>query len=482
MRRSSLIKKVKNDTLKTRYVLRSRVAKEDLRSPLAIYGRGMASLKTLGKRVSQHELTPNIEELLLQIGRLEERLAALHRHKPLKTLETELHRELEQLRKKLLSIKESDSSNQKIEDSKQRTDTSTKQLEFRERQTAIGDQTPPSEKQEEIRKKVATPVSNQPLGSPSPDSRFQIPPPTPAAAAPTGANGRIRWSVESLASELHPKTNEDAWLMLPEIPAAAVFDGVSAATLAAEASLRAARRVERALRALDSQKLPEDAPNTLGVLLHDANDALWRINQANKSNELASTATVMALTTYREAPAVAYATLGDSRLSIWHASEKRYELAALDDHLLRLLLLPANRRPSWVGPILRDHGLDANLTISAVEMTKLARILDSHPDPATSSPLARALFAERNLVTQSLGLPAITPHIGLISAKSGDRILLATDGIHDNLTEEEITQLLSATPIAETAAALVVRAHEVASSEAPRAKKDDITALVLEVI
>jgi serine/threonine protein phosphatase PrpC len=188
------------------------------------------------------------------------------------------------------------------------------------------------------------------------------------------------------------------------------------------------------------------------------------------------------LTTYQGEPAVAYASVGDSRVSVWHKATGRYELAALDDQLLRLLLAPPANRPPWVAAILQTHKLAEDLQISPVEMVKLAKALDSLANPNSASPLAQALFTERNLVTQSLGMPTIKPHVGLVKIGPGDRVLLATDGLHDNLTEDEITELLLATPIDEVAAALVVRAHEVAGSMAVRAKKDDITAIVLEIV
>src|SRR5262249_43955121 len=48
-------------------------------------------------------------------------------------------------------------------------------------------------------------------------------------------------------------------------------------------------------------------------------------------------------------------------------------------------------------------------------------------------------FRLRGGITQALGGPiAPTVHINKTTIKPGDRILLCTDGIHDNLTDEEI--------------------------------------------
>lgn len=486
-------------------------------------------LGLFSRKLSAPELTADIEELLIQVGRLEERLAAGHRKKRLKTPEAELNKELARLRQKVLEAKAA---------------ISKQRLEIRDQPTALGDPRIENGKSAENVSPLAKPNSPEikrtvvrdedrqaikpmpasfadkivparkeptpslalspllPSGSPRRHTFEEIPkresgpPKTPDLPADQAGlkfeirnsarrgepSPRFRHSAESLASELHPKTNEDSLLLLPELGAAAVFDGVSAASLAAEASLRAGRHVERSLKAIPNLPPAEKLPALLGTVLESANDLLWRINQANKTNELATTATLAIVTTYQGRPAVAYASVGDSRLSLWHTATKRYEVAALDDHLLRLLLAPPSGRPPWVASILATHQMPASFQVSPIEMVKLAKVLDGLADPAQGSPVAQILFAERNLVTQSLGLPRLTPHVGLVTASPGDRVLLATDGVHDNLTESEIIELLAATPLSEAAAALVVRAHEVAGSSAPRAKKDDITAIVLEII
>ena len=426
----------------------------------------MPLLGLFSRKLATPELTPDIEELLIQIGRLEERLAAKHRKKHLKTNEDDLKKELGHLRQKLLEAKAA------IGPTKRAAGTSS-------------EPSGKAEVQNPVKRTVVRDEKPQPAMTPRPVA-FSNEPGTSGKnlvekqSTPSGP--RFHHSVESIASELHPKTNEDSWLVVTNVGAAAVFDGVSAANLAAEASLRASRHVERSLNAVTSWPAPEKLPELLGTILESANDLLWRINQANKTNELATTATIALVTTYRGEPAVAFASVGDSRLSIWHTATERYEVAALDDQLLRLLLTPPPHRPAWLASILETHQLAPTFQVSPVEMVKLAKALDGLANPKAASPVAGALFAERNLVTQSLGLPQIIPHIGLLKASHGDRLLLATDGLHDNLREGDIIEILRQTPLEEAAAALVVRAHEVAGSTAPRAKKDDITAIVLELI
>jgi serine/threonine protein phosphatase PrpC len=92
-------------------------------------------------------------------------------------------------------------------------------------------------------------------------------------------------------------------------------------------------------------------------------------------------------------------------------------------------------------------------------------------------------FRLRGGITQALGgpMPPII-HIDEIIVHPGDRILLCTDGIHDNLTDDEIEQVLRTSPRNAAARVLVERAilrsHEERSMTV-RAKPDDMSAIVL---
>src|SRR6266566_2948800 len=92
-------------------------------------------------------------------------------------------------------------------------------------------------------------------------------------------------------------------------------------------------------------------------------------------------------------------------------------------------------------------------------------------------------FRMRGGITQALGGP-LPPeiHIDQIPIAIGDRILLCTDGIHDNLTDLEIEEILRKAP-RNAAARLLVEYALLRSREERqitiRAKPDDMTAIVL---
>ena len=75
-----------------------------------------------------------------------------------------------------------------------------------------------------------------------------------------------------------------------------------------------------------------------------------------------------------------------------------------------------------------------------------------------------------------------TIHVNQVSVYPGDRILLCTDGIHDNLVDEEIEEILK-TGARTSAARLLIensirRSHQERDTTV-RAKPDDMSAIVM---
>lgn len=272
---------------------------------------------------------------------------------------------------------------------------------------------------------------------------------------------------ETLASSEHLDRNDDRFVILQEHNLAAIFDGVGGGEEAVRASMHAAELLPTKI----TQK-----PN-IETLLHDLHSDL----QASRTDS-GTTGAIAIITNDNGTKTLSFAQVGDSRISVWHKADGSYELAALDDRLIRYLLLPPSKRPPVMAELLTKYNLDPELNLDTMAVAKLATVLDQHPNPASVSAIAKLLFEHRAQLTQNLGSGDIRVHTGSLEVMPGDRVLLATDGLHDNLTEQEIVSLLGGTKIEETASLLVVRAHEVALSDAPRAKKDDITAIVLEIV
>ena len=130
-----------------------------------------------------------------------------------------------------------------------------------------------------------------------------------------------------------------------------------------------------------------------------------------------------------------------------------------------------------------DDGLLAKLVENKIIDEAEALRIDQAVDANQLSDTELSYFKLRGGITQALGGPLPpTIHINSTTIHPGDRILLCTDGIHDNLIDEEIEAILRNTPRSSTARTLIeyaiLRSHQ-ERSETIRAKPDDMSAIVL---
>jgi protein phosphatase len=156
--------------------------------------------------------------------------------------------------------------------------------------------------------------------------------------------------------------------------------------------------------------------------------------------------------------AMYYAHVGDSRIYLLRENEPLKRLTS-DDGLLGRLV--ENQMVNET---------DAHRIDQAVRIEDLSDIEFSY-------------FRLRGGITQALGGPVPpTIHVDHIPISIGDRVLLCTDGIHDNLTDAEIEEILRKTTRDAAARTLVeqslVRSREERQTTI-RAKPDDMSAIVV---
>lgn len=91
-------------------------------------------------------------------------------------------------------------------------------------------------------------------------------------------------------------------------------------------------------------------------------------------------------------------------------------------------------------------------------------------------------------MSKALGAPDSDPksfQFGVKEVRKGDLVLLTSDGVHDNLTHEEIEALLEKAKSPEEAAAFIKEAALKRSREdknkSIRAKPDDVSVVAVEV-
>jgi len=154
----------------------------------------------------------------------------------------------------------------------------------------------------------------------------------------------------------------------------------------------------------------------------------------------------------------AYGHCGDSRIYVMDGESGQIRCETVDD--------------GYAGQVLRDGKINReqyDQVMNAPDMDSLPKEL-------------KVFYKYRNVVTDVIGMenegkePRITT--GVIKVKKGDKILISSDGIHDNLTQQQIADILRAGgSMADVAAA----AAKVADSGEGRAKPDDITGSLIEI-
>ncbi|GCE12140.1 PP2C family protein-serine/threonine phosphatase [Tengunoibacter tsumagoiensis] len=295
----------------------------------------------------------------------------------------------------------------------------------------------------------------------------------------TSVQKRLPFTISqySVANERHPLRNEDSILIDETSGLVAVFDGVGGSAAAEIASQTAARSTINGWRKLLRQFMPRkrkllgliedcqrhDLRAILEHLMTEAHEQV-RTNGAERAgtDDLATTVAMAAFCRNPEMNSYSlfYGHVGDSRV---------YLLPARDQNNLERLT--------------SDDGLLSRL----VEIQTLNEFHAFRIDQATRaedlSDIEYSYFRMRGGITQALGasLPPVV-HTGRTTVFPGDRILLCTDGIHDNLTDEEIKETLRNSPRSSAARLLVEQSQRRSRedrSKTIRPKPDDMSAIVI---
>lgn len=226
----------------------------------------------------------------------------------------------------------------------------------------------------------------------------------------------------SIANALHPDRNEDSSFVDMRNLVAGVFDGAGGHLGGEIASKLAAEKVKNGIIALPQIMTREEAVTKVGGLLVDADQSV-AIKAGDAERGMRTTGVLVCFYDDRITgnKMAAIANVGDSRVYLWRNGELRQ--VTVDDHN------PSDRK---------------------------------------------------NIVSQLLGEGDAVPRVYVVDVKKGDRFILCSDGVSDNLTEEEIAKLLATSGVG-TAAFLVKEASIRSTQHTTRSKRDDMTAIVIDV-
>lgn len=261
----------------------------------------------------------------------------------------------------------------------------------------------------------------------------------------------------SEASELHPDHNEDAFFIDEAALALGVLDGMGGLEGSERAAHLAANVIAAKVHTLPRELPRGQADRAMRWVMNAAHEAvMWE--RLRTGQVIGTTATVAQLfTPQNESPYLAVPNVGDSR-----------------GYLLRNNQLDFLTLDQGIGTVdLDKRGEDSALELQ-MSLANVVRRADLTPQELDA-------FDNRRGIWSFLGSERENaPHIDVrtFPIQEGDRILLTTDGIHDNLTHREIEEILIEAPTPTIAVRGLVEAAKNRSRDRKhmRAKRDDRTA------
>lgn len=248
----------------------------------------------------------------------------------------------------------------------------------------------------------------------------------------------LKFSGKTEASLRHPERNEDAIYFDPKANLAMVLDGVGGGPSGERASRLALEIIKDHLSELKVGDSIEDA------MLKAFYKATSKV--ATNLPGAGTTAVVAKIIEFGDRKRAVIGSVGDSR--VYLLSENRLEQITEDDSLI----------PPKSSKKLNNVTKEEELGDDAV------------------------WFNQRNVITQCIGVPIDNPYFYTIDLKNGDKLILTSDGVHDNLTSREIEHVaVNSSNIAEDLVQRAKGRSAVSKEENIRAKADDISAVVVEV-
>jgi serine/threonine protein phosphatase PrpC len=269
---------------------------------------------------------------------------------------------------------------------------------------------------------------------------------------------KVSHAFYSVACEKHSERNEDAVLIDDKENVFGVFDGMGGHAAGDVASQTAKSFILNNINGLIPPGIPvEQAQSLLVNLIVRLNDALKEKAISDlKYEDMGTTMSLVKIHEEENGKFAVFINVGDSRIYKFNKSSG-LEQASVDDDVISISFAPGE------GKIIAQH------LAEAVDLGEL-------------NEYEQQLFLRRNQITEAL--PKInsnyTSH--MIEIIAGDKILITSDGVHDNLTYTEIKKILEGNGSDEDLAKeLVNKAVERSREKTMRSKKDDMSAIVISI-
>jgi len=269
-------------------------------------------------------------------------------------------------------------------------------------------------------------------------------------------------SAVSTEGDPRKSRSQDAYIDKPETGLAAVLDGIGGHKNGGEAARIGADEFGRLL---SGPLRPENAEDELLNAARSADERIRRETIALDGKPSGTTLAAMKLLEGGEQAGLVWS--GDSR--VMRMRDGKLEMLTLDDGVA------TSSNPD-------ETPMEIQERMSSI-LSKKDRddyeLINSH---------ATMNFVERNVVSRSLGgrtgLGAEQANVGIVDVQLGDRFILTSDGVHDNLTLSEMQEIVREAKTSQEASQLLLERAKARSSE-PRgdgnilSKMDDITAVAM---
>lgn len=250
-----------------------------------------------------------------------------------------------------------------------------------------------------------------------------------------------------------------------------VFDGIgghSAGEIASKIAKEILEENSEAIEISNDQRAasPQQISEKLSAKLIDADFRIYKESTEDPTKrKMGTTASVVKLFENPEGKMFAIiANVGDSR--VYMLSAGKLKRLTKDDHTLKAFGLPAE------------------------DIEHLEKKLDSAKSINELNDIEIAAFRTRNTISNYLGREnGAVVRAAIIEPSAGDKIIITSDGIHDNLTGEEIEAIVKENLPVKNISTKLVRAAKDRSKELDaetgerhlRAKRDDMSVIVIEI-
>lgn len=291
---------------------------------------------------------------------------------------------------------------------------------------------------------------------------------------------RIEAVAESMSSDKHPEWNEDRELIDHQHLVFAMFDGMGGRVGGEKAASIARRLVEGRMARMSEDATDEEIKSYMIKVLRETSSAIKLVGDTTTDDNyhpsqkehypfrgMMTTAVVMKVVEREGRRKGFVANVGDSRLYRYRGG--RLEQITLDD---TFALLPNMEEQD--GRALQQKLSNAQ-SISSLDSVPNIRYFDRAYMSESE------MFQNRHQIPQALGDREPDPTFYSFDIEPGDVFLLTSDGVHDNLIDVRMQNLLgqSYPSDAEMVKAITNEALDVSRSVSDRAKPDDITALLV---